>query len=95
MGEPTKKVGLLFDWFDRNVIDGLVRAVAHLAELVAAGSTWTEKHVIYGGINWSDTATILPPASAATAERDGASLCRHHCGRLFLLAAIIQLIMQL
>src|SRR3989475_4019722 len=49
--EPTKKVGLLFDWFDRTVIDGLVRAVAHLAELVAAGSTWTEKHVIYGGIN--------------------------------------------
>jgi NADH:ubiquinone oxidoreductase subunit 5 (chain L)/Multisubunit Na+/H+ antiporter, MnhA subunit len=47
--EPTKKLGLLLDWFDRNVIDGLVRAVAHLADVVAAASTWMEKYVIYGG----------------------------------------------
>ena len=49
--EPTKKFGLLLDWFDRVVVDGVVRAVARLAELGAEGSTWVEKHVIYGGIN--------------------------------------------
>src|SRR5262249_9445371 len=49
--EPTKKLGLLLDWFDRNVIDGLVRVVARVADLAAAGSTWMEKYVIYGGLN--------------------------------------------
>jgi NADH-quinone oxidoreductase subunit L len=94
--EPTKKVGLLFDWFDRNVIDGLVRAVAHLAELVAAGSTWTEKHVIYGGINVVGYGNHL----AARQWRQLQSGMVHHYAAiivagLFLLAAIIQLIMQL
>jgi NADH-quinone oxidoreductase subunit L len=94
--EPTKKVGLLFDWFDRNVIDGLVRAVAHLAELVAAGSTWTEKHVIYGGINVVGYGNHL----AARQWRQLQSGMVHHYAAiivagLFLLAALIQLIMQL
>jgi NADH-quinone oxidoreductase subunit L len=94
--EPIKKVGLLFDWFDRNVIDGLVRAVAHLAELVAAGSTWTEKHVIYGGINVVGYGNHL----AARQWRQLQSGMVHHYAAiivagLFLLAAIIQLIMQL
>jgi NADH-quinone oxidoreductase subunit L len=94
--EPTKKLGLLLDWFDRTVIDGLVRAVAQLAELVAAGSTWTEKHVIYGGINVVGYGNHL----AARQWRQLQSGMVHHYAAiivagLFLLAAIIQLIMQL
>ncbi|MCI0428521.1 MAG: NADH-quinone oxidoreductase subunit L [Nitrospiraceae bacterium] len=92
--EPTKKLGLLLDWFDRTVIDGIVRAVAHLAELVAAGSTWTEKHVIYGGINVVGYGNHL----AARKWRQLQSGMVHHYAAiivagLFLLAVIIQLIM--
>ena len=94
--EPTKKLGLLLDWFDRTVIDGLVRAVAHLAELVAAGSTWTEKYVIYGGLNVIGYGNHL----AARQWRQLQSGMVHHYAAiivagLFLLAVIIQLIMQL
>jgi NADH-quinone oxidoreductase subunit L len=49
--EPTKRLGQVWDWFDRTVIDGLVRAIGRGAELGAAGSTWFEKYVIYGVIN--------------------------------------------
>jgi len=49
--EPTKRLGQVWDWFDRTVIDGLVRAIGGGAELGAAGSTWFEKYVIYGVIN--------------------------------------------
>jgi NADH-quinone oxidoreductase subunit L len=94
--EPTKKLGLLLDWFDRTVIDGLVRAVAQLAELGAAGSTWMEKHVIYGGINVIGYGNHL----VARQWRQLQSGMVHHYAAiivagLFLLAAIIQLIMQL
>ena len=94
--EPTKRLGLLLDWFDRNVIDGLVRAVAHMAELAAAGSTWAEKYVIYGGINMIGYGNHL----AARQWRQLQSGMVHHYAAiivagLFLLAVIIQLIMQL
>jgi NADH-quinone oxidoreductase subunit L len=94
--EPTKQLGLLLDWFDRTVIDGLVRAVAHLAELVAAGSTWTEKHVIYGSLNVIGYGNHL----AARRWRQLQSGMVHHYAAiivagLFLLAVIIQLVMQL
>ena len=94
--EPIKKLGLLLDWFDRTVIDGLVRAVAHLAELVAAGSTWAEKYVIYGGINVIGYGNHL----AARQWRQLQSGLVHHYAAiivagLFLLAVIIQLVMQL
>lgn len=49
--EPTKRLGELWDWLDRHVIDAIVVAVGRLAEAGAAGSTWFEKHVIYGGLN--------------------------------------------
>jgi NADH-quinone oxidoreductase subunit L len=49
--EPCKKLGLLWDWFDRTIIDGIVRAVGQAAELGSAGSTWIEKYVIYGFLN--------------------------------------------
>ena len=49
--EPTKRVGTLWDWFDKTVIDGAVRAVGGMTQAGSAGSTWVEKHVIYGTIN--------------------------------------------
>jgi len=89
-------LGLLLDWFDRTVIDGLVRAVAQLADLGAAGATWMEKYVIYSGINVVGYGNHL----AARRWRQLQSGMVHHYAAiivagLFLLAAIIQLIMQL
>jgi NADH-quinone oxidoreductase subunit L len=49
--EPTKRLGLAWDWFDRVIIDGLVRWVGHATEAGAAGSTWVEKYIIYGFLN--------------------------------------------
>ena len=49
--EPTKRLGQAWDWFDRTVIDGIVRAVGQAAEKGSAASTWIEKHVIYGFLN--------------------------------------------
>ena len=94
--EPTKKLGRLLDWFDRVVIDGLVIAVAQLAELVAAASTWAEKYVIYGGLNVIGYGNHL----AARQWRQLQSGMVHHYAAvivagIFLLAAIVQLIMQL
>jgi NADH-quinone oxidoreductase subunit L len=94
--EPTKKLGLLLDWFDRTVIDGLVRAVAQLAELSAAGSTWMEKYVIYSGLNVIGYGNHL----VARQWRQLQTGMVHHYAAiivagLFLLAVIIQLIMQL
>ena len=94
--EPTKKLGLLLDWFDRTVIDGLVRAVAQLAELSAAGSTWMEKYVIYSGLNVIGYGNHL----VARQWRQLQTGMVHHYAAiivagLFLLAILIQLIMQL
>src|SRR6059036_1568115 len=49
--EPVKRVGLLWDWFDRTVIDGVVRSVGRMTDLGSAFSTACEKYVIYGSIN--------------------------------------------
>jgi NADH-quinone oxidoreductase subunit L len=49
--EPTKRVGMIWDWFDRTVIDGIVRGVGRLTEIGSVASTSFEKHVIYGIIN--------------------------------------------
>jgi NADH-quinone oxidoreductase subunit L len=94
--ELTKKIGKGLDWFDRTVIDGLVRAVGKAAELGAAGSTWVEKHVIYGGINVVGYGNHL----AARQWRHLQSGMVHHYAAvivagLFLLALVIQLILQL
>ncbi|MBA5867979.1 MAG: NADH-quinone oxidoreductase subunit L [Nitrospira sp. CR1.3] len=93
--EPTKKWGLLLDWFDRTVIDGMVRAVGHLAELGAAGSTWIEKHVIYGGLNVIGYGNHL----MARQWRQLQSGMVHHYAAiivagLFLLAIVVQFIVQ-
>jgi NADH-quinone oxidoreductase subunit L len=93
--EPTKKLGLALDWFDRVVLDGIVRAVGHMAELGAAGSTWVEKHLIYGGINIVGYGNHL----MARQWRQLQSGMVHHYAAiivagLFLLAVVIQLIVQ-
>jgi len=93
--EPTKKLGLMLDWFDRTVIDGVVRAVGQLAELGAAGSTWVEKHVIYGGLNVIGYGNHL----IARQWRQLQSGMVHHYAAiivagLFLLALVVQFIVQ-
>jgi NADH-quinone oxidoreductase subunit L len=93
--EPTKKFGLMLDWFDRVVVDGIVRSVAHMAELGAAGSTWAEKHVIYGGLNVIGYGNHL----LAKQWRQLQSGMVHHYAAiivagLFLLAVVIELIVQ-
>jgi NADH-quinone oxidoreductase subunit L len=49
--EPLKRLGEIWDWFDRTVIDGAVRAVGRATEASAAFSTLFETYVIYGSIN--------------------------------------------
>jgi NADH-quinone oxidoreductase subunit L len=49
--EPTKQLGRVWDWFDRTIIDGIVRAVGQGTESGAAASTWIEKYVVYAGLN--------------------------------------------
>jgi NADH-quinone oxidoreductase subunit L len=93
--EPTKKLGLMLDWFDRTVIDGIVRAVGQMAELGAAGSTWVEKHVIYGGLNVIGYGNHL----IARQWRQLQSGMVHHYAAiivagLFLLALVVQFIVQ-
>jgi NADH-quinone oxidoreductase subunit L len=49
--EPVKRWGVVWDWFDRQVIDRIVVAVGQMTQSGSALSTWFEKHVIYGVIN--------------------------------------------
>ncbi len=49
--EPTKKLGRAWDWFDKTVIDGLVRGVGEGTFKSAWLATWIEKHVVYAGLN--------------------------------------------
>jgi NADH-quinone oxidoreductase subunit L len=49
--EPVKRLGMACDWFDRTVIDGMVRAVGRFTEVGSAASTSFEKYVIYGFLN--------------------------------------------
>jgi NADH-quinone oxidoreductase subunit L len=76
-------------------VDGIVRAIGQLAELGAEGSTWVEKHVIYGGINVIGYGNHL----MARQWRQLQSGMVHHYAAiivagLFLLAVVIQLIIQ-
>ncbi len=57
--EPTKRLGAAWDWFDRHVIDAMVRGVGRLTETGSAASTWFEKYVIYGVINITGYANHL------------------------------------
>jgi len=93
--EPTKRLGELLDWFDRTVVDGLVRGVAQLADWGSAGSTWIEKHVIYGGLNIIGYGNHL---AARQGRRIQSGMVHHYAAMivagLFLLAVLIQLLLQ-
>jgi NADH-quinone oxidoreductase subunit L len=94
--EPTKRLGEFLDWFDRTVIDGIVRGVAQMADWGSAGSTWIEKHVIYAGLNIIGYSNHL----AAREGRKLQSGMVHHYAAiivagLFLLALIVQLVIQM
>jgi len=93
--EPLKRLGQMLDWFDRVVVDGIVRAVGQMTELGAAGSTWAEKHVVYAGLNIIGYGNHL----LAKQWRQLQSGMVHHYAAiivagLFLLAVVIQLIVQ-
>ena len=49
--EPFTKLGIIWDWFDRQVLDRFVIGIGKGTDISAAGITWTEKHVIYAGLN--------------------------------------------
>jgi NADH-quinone oxidoreductase subunit L len=94
--EPTKRLGEALDWFDRTVVDGIVRGVAHLADWGSAGSTWIEKHVIYAGLNIIGYGNHL----AAREGRKLQSGMVHHYAAiiiagLFLLAVVVQIVIQM
>jgi len=49
--EPFKKLGMLWDWFDQHIIDRFINGIGKGTDISAAAITWTEKHVIYAGLN--------------------------------------------
>ncbi|MBH0199294.1 MAG: NADH-quinone oxidoreductase subunit L [Nitrospira sp.] len=93
--EPLKRLGELLDWFDRTIIDGIVRGVGRLAEWSSAASTWIEKHIIYAGLN-------VIGYSNHVAAREGrkvqSGMVHHYAGLIvagiFLLALVVQFIVQ-
>ena len=94
--EPTKRLGMVLDWFDRTVIDGVVRGVGRLADWGAAGSTWIEKYIVYAGLNVIGYGNHL----AAREGRKMQSGMVHHYAAiivagLFLLAVVVQLVVQM
>jgi NADH-quinone oxidoreductase subunit L len=94
--EPIKRLGELLDWFDRTVIDGLVRGVGQLADWGSAGSTWIEKYVVYAGLNVIGYGNHL----AAREGRKMQSGMVHHyvaliVAGLFLLALVVQFLVQM
>lgn len=94
--EPLKRLGALLDWFDRTVIDGVVRGIGRLADWGSVGSTWIEKHVIYAGLNVVGYSNHL----AAREGRKMQSGMVHHYAAiivagLFLLVLVVQLFAQM
>ncbi|RMH32800.1 MAG: NADH-quinone oxidoreductase subunit L [Nitrospirae bacterium] len=49
--EPCKRLGDMWDWADRHIIDRVVQGINHMTDKGAAAATWIEKHIIYGGLN--------------------------------------------
>jgi NADH-quinone oxidoreductase subunit L len=94
--EPLKRLGALLDWFDRTVIDGVVRGIGRLADWGSVGSTWIEKHVIYAGLNVVGYSNHL----AAREGRKMQSGMVHHYAAiivagLFLLVLLVQLFAEM
>ncbi len=94
--EPLKRLGAILDWFDRTIIDGIVRGVGWLADWGSAGSTWIEKYIIYGGLNVIGYSNHL----AAREGRKIQSGMVHHYAAIivagiFLLVLVVQLFAQM
>ena len=94
--EPLKRLGAILDWFDRTVIDGLVRGVGRLTDWGASGSTWIEKYIVYAGLNVIGYGNHL----AAREGRKMQSGMVHHYAAiivagLFLLVLVVQLFAQM
>ena len=94
--EPLKRLGAMLDWFDRTVIDGLVRGVGRLTDWGSVWSTWIEKHIIYAGLNVIGYGNHL----AAREGRKMQSGMVHHYAAiivagLFLLVLVVQLFAQM
>ncbi len=90
--EPLKRLGAMLDWFDRTVIDGVVRGVGRITDWGASGSTWIEKHIVYAGLNVIGYGNHL----AAREGRKMQSGMVHHYAAiivagLFLLVLVVQL----
>ncbi|ALA56599.1 NADH-quinone oxidoreductase subunit L [Nitrospira moscoviensis] len=94
--EPTKRLGEALDWFDRTVVDGIVRGVGRLADWGSAGSTWVEKHVIYAGLNIIGYGNHL---AAREGRKLQSGMVHHYAAMivagLFLLALVVQIVIQL
>ncbi|MFY4729068.1 NADH-quinone oxidoreductase subunit L [Nitrospira sp. BLG_2] len=94
--EPLKRLGAMLDWFDRTVIDGLVRGVGRLTDWGASASTWCEKYIVYAGLNVIGYGNHL----AAREGRKIQSGMVHHYAAiivagLFLLVLVVQLFAQM
>lgn len=94
--EPLKRLGAILDWFDRTVIDGIVRAVGRMTDWGAFGSTWIEKYIVYAGLNVIGYGNHL----AAREGRKMQSGMVHHYAAiivagLFLLVLVVQLFVQM
>ncbi|TLY15798.1 MAG: NADH-quinone oxidoreductase subunit L [Nitrospirae bacterium] len=61
--EPSKRLGMVCDWFDRTVIDGIVLGVWRVTQSGSALSTGFEKYAIYGLINVAGYANHLAARS--------------------------------
>lgn len=86
----------MLDWFDRTIIDGIVRGVGWLADWGSIGSTWVEKYIIYGGLNVIGYSNHL----AAREGRKMQSGMVHHYAAIivagiFLLVLVVQLFAQM
>ncbi|MCP9455437.1 MAG: NADH-quinone oxidoreductase subunit L [Nitrospira sp.] len=93
--EPTKRLGGFLDWFDRTIIDGVVRGVGRLADWGSAGSTWIEKHVIYATLNVIGYSNHL---AARQGRKIQSGMVHHYAAILvagiFLIALMVQIVVQ-
>jgi len=93
--EPLKRLGEFLDWFDRTVVDGVVRGVGQMADWGSAGSTWVEKYIVYAGLNIIGYGNHL----VAREGRKVQSGMVHHYAALivaglFLLALVVQFFIE-
>ena len=74
--EPCKRLGEVWDWIDRNIIGRFINGIGNMTDVSAAGITWTEKHVMYAGLNVIGYGHHLGSMGLEkTPKRYGPSLC--------------------